>query len=384
MDVRELGIDSARLGRIAASIEAAVAAEQYDGAVVLVARRGEVALHEAIGFAERASGRPAQIDDVFHLFSITKTFTAAAVLQCVDDGRLQLTTPIAEIIPEFAAKGKQRINVAQLLSHQSGLPPDLPFITPDMLGSTTAIALAVSDQALIGRPGQAVTYSPIGAFAVLGEIVRRLDPRSRSLREIMNDQLFQPLGMRETCLSLREDLAPRLAPVVVRDPTPGIIPPAALESINMMLTEKFEMPGASAIGTAHDLFRWAEALRCGGALGGGRVLSPALLNLVMTDHTGSAPNHIYDSMCEARGWASYPSHLGLGFFLRGDGIFTTPFGLTASAETFGGLGAGSAVFWADPLRELVFVCLTTGVLEDSRNFERMQGLSDLALGALVD
>jgi hypothetical protein len=48
------------------------------------------------------------------------------------------------------------------------------------------------------------------------------------------------------------------------------------------------------------------------------------------------------------------------------------------------LGAGSAVFWADPLRELVFVCLTTGILEDSRNFERMQGLSDLALGALVD
>jgi CubicO group peptidase (beta-lactamase class C family) len=92
MDVRELGFDPARLGRIASNVEAAVAAEQYDGAVVLVARRGEVVLHEAIGFSERSSGRPAQIDDVFHLFSITKTFTAAAVLQCVDDGRLQLTS----------------------------------------------------------------------------------------------------------------------------------------------------------------------------------------------------------------------------------------------------------------------------------------------------
>jgi len=384
MDAHRSGLDPARLGRIVEQVETAVAAEQYDGAVVLVAHRGEVALHEAIGFADRASGRKAQRDDVFHLFSITKTFTAAAVLQCIDDGRLQLTTPVADVIPEFAAKGKQRISVAQLLTHQSGLPPDLPFVTPDQLGRTTAVALAVCNQALIARPGESITYSPIGAFAVLGEIVRRLDPRSRSLREILNDTLFQPLGMHETCLSLRKDLAPRLSPAVVRDPTPGIIPPAALESINVMLTEEFEMPGASAIGTAHDLFRWGEALRGGGALDEGRIISPALLRLALTDHTGSVPNHIYDSMCESRGWASYTSHLGLGFFLRGTGIFTTPFGLTASAETFGGLGAGSTVYWVDPANEMVFVCLTTGLLEDSRNFERLQALSDLALGAVVD
>jgi CubicO group peptidase (beta-lactamase class C family) len=72
----------------------------------------------------------------------------------------------------------------------------------------------------------------------------------------------------------------------------------------------------------------------------------------------------------------------MGFFLRGEGIYTVPFGLTSSPKTFGGLGAGSAVFWVDPDRELVFVCLTTGILEDSRNFERLQRLSDLALAAV--
>jgi CubicO group peptidase (beta-lactamase class C family) len=382
MDSTSHGLDPERLKRLTSTIAADVAEERYDGAVVLVAGRGQVALHEAVGFAERSSGRHAAPDDVFHLFSITKTFTATAVLQCIDRGRLMLTTPVAEIIPEFAANGKQRVTIAQLLTHQSGLPPEVPFITPDQLGDTTAIALAVCGQALIARPGESITYSPIGAFAVLGEIARRLDERSRPLRQIFDEELFQPLGMRNTCLSLRSDLAPRLSPAVVRDPNPGIIPPAALESINALLTETFEMPGASAIGTAYDLFRWAEALRCGGELGGTRILSRALRGLAVRDHTGSQPNHIYESMCESRGWAPYPSHLGLGFFLRGEGIFTTPFGLTASASTFGGLGAGSTVFWVDPERELVFVCLTTGILEDSRNFERLQQLSDLALSAV--
>ena len=71
-------------------------------------------------------------------------------------------------------------------------------------------------------------------------------------------------------------------------------------------------------------------------------------------------------------------------FLRGEGVFPMPFGLTASSRTFGGLGAGSTMFLVDPKRELVFVCLTAGLLEESRNFERLQRLSDLVLSAVVD
>jgi CubicO group peptidase (beta-lactamase class C family) len=138
------------------------------------------------------------------------------------------------------------------------------------------------------------------------------------------------------------------------------------------------------LGTAHDLFRWAETLRRGGELDGTRILSPALLGFALTNHTGSEPNRIFDGMCEARGWDPFPAYLGLGFFLRGAGIFPMPFGATASSDTFGGLGAGSTMFWVDPQRDLIFVCLTSGVLEDSRNFERMQRLSDLALAAVTD
>jgi CubicO group peptidase (beta-lactamase class C family) len=377
-------MDPARLARIGETIEADVAAEQYDGAVVLVGRRGEVALHEAFGWSERDTQRPAALDDVFHYFSISKTFTAVAVMVLADRGALRLTDPVAEFIPEFAAKGKQRVTVGQLIGHTGGIPPDLPFIMPQDLGNTEAIALAVATQALIAPPGRMVSYSPIGAYAVLGEVVRRVDGGRRPFRDFLADELFGPLGMKDTCLSLREDLAARRVPLVVRDRTPAIIPPEALESINVMLTDSFEMPGASAIGTASDLFRWGEALRRGGELDGQRILSPAMVEFALRNHTGKETNRIFDSMCEARGWDPYPANLGMGFFLRGSEVYTMPFGLTASSGTFGGLGAGSTMFWVDPQRELVFVCLTSGTLEDSRNFERMQKLSDLALASIVD
>jgi CubicO group peptidase (beta-lactamase class C family) len=385
MEARELGLDAGRLERLTDAIGQDVRAEQYDGAVVLVARRGEVVLHEAVGFADRASGRIASTDDVFFLFSVTKTFTAGLVLRCVERGELQLTTPIAEVIPEFGVKGKQRVTVAQLLCHTGGMPPDLPLGLPfDRFGDLEAVALAVCDQPLLARPGHLVSYSPIGAYAVLGEVVRRVDGGARTFGQIMQDELFAPLGMKNCSMGLRADLASRISPVVVRDRSPGLFPPEALEAWNVLVTESSEIPGGGAVCDAHDLFRWAEALRCGGELDGARILSPALLQLATTNHTGTEPNHLFDSVCEARGWDDFPAYIGLGFFLRGEGIFPMPFGLTASSNTFGGLGAGSTMFWVDPQRELVFVCLTTGLIEDSRNFERLQRLSDLVQAAVVD
>jgi len=384
MNAAELGFDPSRLERLTRSIEADVGAERYDGAVVLVARRGEVALHQAVGFAERASGRAARTDDVFCLFSVTKTFTAAAVLARVDRGEIQLTTPVAEVIPEFGVKGKQRVTVAHLLTQTGGLSPEMPQVPVDQLGNLEAAAAAVCDQPLLTAPGRIVSYSPIGAHAVLGELVRRLDGGSRPFRQILADELFTPLGMKDTALGLRADLAARSVPIVVRDRSPGLFVPELLEAMNVLLDEKTEIPGGGGVATVYDVYRWAEMLRRGGELDGVRILSPALLDLATRNHTGTEPNRLFDYMREHRGWDEFPAVLGLGFFLRGEGIFPMPFGLTTSPRSFGGLGAGSTMFWVDPERELVFVCLTAGLLEESNNFERLQRLSDLVLSAVVD
>jgi CubicO group peptidase (beta-lactamase class C family) len=124
-------------------------------------------------------------------------------------------------------------------------------------------------------------------------------------------------------------------------------------------------------------------LRRGGELDGARVLSPAIIKLATTNQTGEMPNNRWTYARELHGWDEFPAYLGLSFMLRGEGIFPAPFGTTASAGTFGGLGAGSAMFWIDPERDLSFVFLSAGLLEESANMHRFQRLSDLVLASVV-
>jgi CubicO group peptidase (beta-lactamase class C family) len=383
-DPADLGFDPDRLDRLTSAIDADVTAERYDGAVVLVARGGQVALHQAIGWADRAARRRAAIDDVFAIFSVTKTLTTAAVLTRVDRGELSLTMPVAEVLPEFGTRGKQRITVVQLLTHMAGLAAGLPVVPPELLGNLEAYVAAACLQPLEALPGKTVHYSALTAHALLAEVVRRLDGGRRRFRDILDADVLRPLGMRDTALGLRADLAQRKVPVVVRDRSPGVFEPELLEAFNEVVTEDAEIPAASAVSTVADLFRWSEALRRGGELDGQRVLSPALVQLAVTNHTGDLPNGFYAFACEQRGWDPFPANIGLSFWLRGSGIFPTYFGVTSSPRTFGGLGAGSAMFWVDPERDLTFVLLTAGLLEETRNLDRCQRLSDLVQAAVVD
>ena len=84
-----------------------------------------------------------------------------------------------------------------------------------------------------------------------------------------------------------------------------------------------------------------------------------------------------------RGWPSFPANLGLGFFLRGEGTFPTPFGLLASPSTFGGFGAGSNAFWIDPVTDITYAFLSSGLMEDSYSVERHMRLSDMVHAAAL-
>jgi CubicO group peptidase (beta-lactamase class C family) len=382
-DPSDLGLDPARLAHLTAALDADVAAERYDGAVVLVARGGRIALHDAIGWADRAARRRARTDDVFSIFSVTKTLTTATVLMRVDRGELALTTPVAEVIPEFGNRGKQRVTVAQLLTHTAGIAAGVPPLPTEQLGDLAPFVAAACRQPLETAPGVSVHYSAITAHALLAEMVRRLDGGRRRFRDILAADVLAPLGMRDTALGLRADLAARKVPVVVRDRSPGVFDPELLEGFNVLVGAETEIPAASAVSTVADLFRFAEALRRGGELDGTRLLSPALVRLATRNHTGDRPNGFYAFACEQRGWDPFPANIGLSFFLRGHGVFPTYFGVSASPGTFGGLGAGSAMFWVDPERDLTFVLLTAGLLEESRNLDRCQRLSDLVQSAVA-
>ena len=378
-----LGFDPARLAGVKDAIAADIDASLYDGVSMIVARRGEVAFRETIGFADRAAGRALGAEDVFFTMSVAKQFTNTAVLQAVERGRLSLTTRVVELIPEFGVHGKERITVGDLMIHKAGLSAGFPPTPPEQSGDLAAVAAAISAMPPEAEPGTVINYSPVCAHAILGEMVRRVDGGNRPFRRILADDVFEPLGMNDTAFGLRADLVPRRVPVVVRDRTPGLFPAEALEGMPLIMGEESEIPAGGCLTTAPDLLRFAEAMRQGGALDGHRVLSPAMLRVATTNQTGDMPNLLWTYAKERAGWPDIPAFLGMGFFLRGTGVFPMPFGNLASPGTFGGLGAGSNMFWVDPLTETTCVFLSSGLLEEIPNVLRLQRLSDMVHAAIV-
>jgi CubicO group peptidase (beta-lactamase class C family) len=380
----QAALSATRLQHLARTVSADIDAGRYHGAVILVARAGRVALHEALGDSHRASGTPIRKDHVFSIFSVTKAFTNALVFRCIERGDFALTTRISALIPEFKGGVRETITVQDLLTHCSGLPSlfvPVPGMYIDRLEEVVAALCAHlhSEEA----PGGRVSYAPMAAHALLGEAVRRSDRSGRSFRAIAHEDLFVPLGMRDTSIGVRADLRARH---VVPEFLPTGPPMQHLGHSNLgengaFEEESSEMPWVGAVATVADLYRFAEMLRRGGELDSVRILSPAILDLATRNWTGDKPNELYMQLAARKGWAPYPAYIGLGFFMRGEAICPHQFGTLASARTFGNTGYGSAIFWVDPLRAMTFVCLTSGVMDEADNIERFQRLSDIALSA---
>jgi CubicO group peptidase (beta-lactamase class C family) len=154
--------------------------------------------------------------------------------------------------------------------------------------------------------------------------------------------------------------------------------------MNVMLKlPNSEMPAGGCVTTIEDLHRFAQMLYRGGELDGARILSPAMIKYVTQNHTGTLRNVLMDPVLSARNWEATPANLGIGFFVRGEGITPGLFGLLNSPNSFAGAGAGSTMFWIDPQQELTLSFLSTGLMDDSHNLERLGIISDLLISSIV-
>ena len=160
--------------------------------------------------------------------------------------------------------------------------------------------------------------------------------------------------------------------------------PKFLADRDNCVTESTELPsGGATFATAQDILRFGEMLRRGGELDGARILAPATFQL-MTAQPHRRQTQQHDEQSRAlHGMAPFPAYLGLGLFLRGEGIFPSHMATLCSPSTYGGWGLGSMGFWVDPEREVVFVTLTAGIIERIRNLLRFQAIGDMFLASLV-
>lgn len=382
---KEAQLSEERLEALRRAIEADVERGLYHGAVIAVTRHGHIGLQAAIGSADAERKQPLRWDSVFSLFSVTKAFTNVVALKSVELGRLALTTPISRIIPEFSGGAREKITIYHLMTHTSGLPMVFearPGMYIDRLDEV--IAAICQNIFPSGPPGEQVAYSPICNHALLGEALRRIDPQGRSYRTIIEEELIRPLGMADTAIGLRADLKARHVVPDFRGNFPITHPGHSNLGPNGAFEEEHaEMPWVGAVSTVPDMVRFAEMLRGGGQLGDARILSPATLELSTRNWTSDRPNELYKTLAHRRGWDPAPAYIGLGWSLRGTAVVHHLFGTLTSPSTFGNYGAGSTLFWVDPVRDLSFVCLSAGLLESNENIERFQRLSDMAVAAAV-
>ncbi len=253
---------------------------------------------------------------MFSLFSVTKAFTNILVFQAIERGLLTLTTPIAKVIPEFAGGLRDRITIFHLLTHSAGLPTMFEARPGMYIDRWRKSSLPFArSHCPIEAAGMRVAYAPLFNHALLGEAVRRLDPKKRSYREILHEDLFDPLGMKDTSMGVRRDLKARHLIPEFRGNYPiqhlghsNLGPNGAFEE------EDAEMPWVGCVSTAHDMMRFAEMLRGGGTLDGRRIVSRAMVEHARTIWTGDKPNEFYASGIRAVGRHRATGEHRIGFF----------------------------------------------------------------------
>ncbi|HXW08912.1 MAG TPA: exo-beta-N-acetylmuramidase NamZ domain-containing protein [Vicinamibacterales bacterium] len=342
-------IDVRRLDAIDPLVREAIAERKLPGAVVLVGRGDRVLYQRAFG--NRAVVPQLEVmtpDTVFDVASLTKVVvTTTSVMMLLEQGKLRLSDRVATFIPGFERYGKGDITVRHLLTHVSGLRPDVD-LADAWSGYETAIALAV-EEVPTARPGEQFVYSDINFF-LLGDIVQRISglPLDRFARE----RIFEPLDMTDTMFLPPVALRPRIAPT--ESCTPFGWPCDGTDA--QMLRGVVHDPTARRMGgvaghaglfsTAADLAVFCRMLLGGGVYEGTRILSP----LTVAKMTSAATPDL-ERNTRAFGWDI-------------DSSFSSNRGELLPIGSFGHTGFTGTSLWIDPATRLFVVFLSNRVHPD--------------------
>ncbi len=319
------------------TIQEAIEDGRIPGAVLLIGHQGQILHHKAYG--KRAlvpTPEPMTVDTVFDLASLTKVIaTTSSLMKLFEEGRFRLNDRVTQYLPEFQV-GKSDLTIRNLLTHFSGMPPDLP-LTPPWNGYQTGIRMAMLEKPN-APPGTHFVYSDIN-FILMGELVHRLS--GQMLSDYSRNNIFLPLGMRETMFQPPASLAPRIAPTE-RDGAGG----APLRGVVHDETARF-MGGvaghAGLFSTADDLSRFCEMMLHKGQLGGVRLFSPLTVEKFTTPQSP----------------ADQPILRGLGWDI--DSPFSGNRGDLFPIGSYGHTGFTGTSVWIDPVSDTYVILLSNSV-----------------------
>jgi uncharacterized protein YbbC (DUF1343 family)/CubicO group peptidase (beta-lactamase class C family) len=342
---------AAGFSSIVTLVNEAVARQELPGAVVLIGRGDEVLYHAAFGRrAVQPAPEPMTEDTIFDIASLTKVVaTTTSVMQLVEAGQIQLFDPVTRFIPEFGKYRKDGILIRHLLTHTSGLRPDLE-LEVEFNGADEAIRRA-TEEVTVAPPGERFIYSDINFF-LLGDIVRRVS--GERIDRYAARHVFAPLEMKDTMFLPPESLRRRIAPTERCRPLSWPCGEASVPFLRGVVHDPTarrmdNVAGhAGLFSTAADLSRFCRMLLAGGRLGAARILSPATVALMTSPATPPA-------MRDVR---------GLGWDI--DTTYSKNRGELFPIGSFGHTGFTGTSLWLDPATKSYVIFLSNRVHPDGK------------------
>jgi len=332
---------------------------QERGAALCVQVGGETVLDLWAGVADKDGQEAWQTDTILNLFSCTKTFTAVTALQLVGEGKLELDVPVARYWPEFAAAGKERITLRQLLSHRAGLPAIRQPLPAEALYDWQAMTAALAAEEPWWTPGEEHGYAPITYGWLAGEAIRLADGRGPG--ESIAARIARPLGLdfhvglddaefhrvahiARAKGNMGDASAQRLLKCMMTEPTALSTraftnPPSIMTSTNKPEWRRMQQPAANGHGNARSLAGFYAGLL------DGQLLDSALLAELTREHAIGDDRTLLTR-----------TRFGLGCMLDQPDVANATYGMGRLA--FGHPGAGGSIGFADPEREVAFGFVT--------------------------
>jgi CubicO group peptidase (beta-lactamase class C family) len=377
----DVGLSSQRLQRIRDTLQADIDKGLVPGAVLLIARRGQIASSEALGYRDREDGAVMTPDTIFRIASMTKPVVSVAAMMLAEEGKLLIANPVSRYIPAFAdlkvaansddpdAKAltleplQREMTVQDLLRHTSGLT--YAHLTGPHLKQTYETASVIDERQTNAEMAEKLAkvplaYQPGTTFQygvstdMLGRVVEVAS--GMSLDRFIDERICKPLGLLKTSFGPID--GSRAAQPQI-DSASGKRPPMRDTSVR----PNWISGGSGLLSTASDYVRFCQMLLNGGELGGARLLAPPTIALMTSDHLTPETRRSPSTPALFGALAPTPEFglgFGLGFAVR---THSGRNPLPGSVGDFSWSGVTGTYFWIDPQQELIAILMMQAPLQ---------------------
>jgi CubicO group peptidase (beta-lactamase class C family) len=394
---KEVGFSKERQQRISAWIQSDVDKKIIPGAVVLILRKGKIAYYEAFGYQDREKNIPMTRNSIFRIASMTKPIVALAIMMLVEDGKMKLSDPVSQYLPELkdVKVGAEKTDSTTSKTELVLETPSRPMTVQDLLRHTSGITYGIfgkksivkdrynaanlwdpnqtnaelitkiSQLPLLYHPGTVWDYSM--SYEVLGRIVEVAS--GVELKTFIEERIAKPLRLKDTAFWVEgPERQARMAEPQV-DPKTGIRSPWYPD---LTKQTKFTSGGGGMASTADDYARLCLMFYNGGTLDGMRLVSRKTVEQMTSNQIPPGYKYSTDAATQIF-WRSPSSDTGQGYGL-GFGINSDP-ALNPSLGSRGDYywtGLYGTIFWIDPKEQVITIMMAQAMGQQHPNQHRLR------------